>query len=74
MTRTLMIPLAFALLLLGCKGDTSLQRLSDYDLAEKHKECTARKPSAPGAILACNNIRDECERRHKALGNYMCRG
>ncbi len=60
--------------LLACRGDTGLQRMSDYELAQKHKECVKRKPTAPGAMLACDNIRRECERRHKSLGNYICAG
>lgn len=58
--------------LFACSGDTPLNRLSDFDLAEKNKECFTRKPTAPGAMLACENIRRECDRRHKELGNYIC--
>jgi hypothetical protein len=70
--RIALLLVIFSVGLVACKGDTPLNSLSDYDLAQKNKECVARKPMAPGAVVACENIRGECERRHKALGNYIC--
>jgi hypothetical protein len=61
-------------MLSGCQKEQALPHLSDYELAEKHQECVARKPTAPGAILACENIHRECQRRHQELGNYLCEG
>ncbi len=60
--------------LVGCQQDQPLQNLSDYELVDRHQECVARKPTAPGNILACENIQRECTRRHQELGNYLCEG
>jgi hypothetical protein len=74
MRRSHQFILLFLLLLSGCKESTSLSEIDDYELRQKHQDCITRKPAAPGAILACENIRGECERRHAALGNYICEG
>lgn len=70
--RTIIVFLMLFSGLGACRGERPLDRLSDYELAEKHQECRARKPTAPGPMLACENIRRECDRRHEALGNYIC--
>lgn len=62
-----------ALLLMACEGDTTLTRMSDYDLAERYGFCLDREPTAPGKAQACENLRRECERRKKELGSYICR-
>jgi len=72
MGKQITLTFIFSLGLLACRGDTPINQLSDYELAQKHKECIKRKPTAPGAAMACENIRRECDRRHKRLGNYIC--
>jgi hypothetical protein len=72
MGKQISLLVIFSLGLLACRGEAPLSQLSDYELAERHKECIKRKPTAPGAVMACENIRRECDRRHRDLGNYIC--
>lgn len=60
------------LLMMGC-SDSKIQSMEDYDLAKGYGECLDRKPTAPGKVQACENLRKECERRKKELGSYVCR-
>lgn len=63
--------LCLMLLVLACEGSTSVRRMSDEALMAKRDECLRRNPTAPGYVVACENIRKECERRKKAR-NYSC--
>jgi hypothetical protein len=59
--------------LLNCGGDSGLQSLGNYELAERHATCLDREPTAPGSVQACKNIARECDRRKTELGQYVCR-
>lgn len=72
MYRYLIIALTL-LLLLGCGRDSKIRSLTDYDLAERYGECLDGKPTAPGRVQACENLRRECERRREELGTFICR-
>ena len=62
-----------ALLLAGCGKSSKIRTLNDYDLAQRYGECLDKKPTAPGKVQACENLRRECERRRAELGTFICR-
>lgn len=57
------------LLLVACEG--GLRSVSNSELEAKSDECTARAPTNPGKVTACENIRKECERR-RSEGIFAC--
>lgn len=61
------------LLMTACGDDSKIQSMDDYDLAQRYGECLDRRPTAPGKVQACENLRKECDRRKKELGRYVCR-
>jgi hypothetical protein len=61
--------LAGFVLLSGCDSRNSLQHLDSQKLKALARDCKAAPPSAPGQIIACQNIERECTRRaDKGLG------
>ena len=58
-------------LLMACEP-SRIERMSDYELAERYGKCLENKPTAPGVATACENLRRECERRKHELGSYVC--
>lgn len=71
--RTLVTTAAALVLISGCEDDSNLRTMRDYDLSESYAKCLDRKPTAPGQVQACENIRLECERRRRELGTFVCR-
>ena len=63
----------YVLALTGCEKSSKLKKLDDYDLAQRYGECLDKKPTAPGKVQACENLRRECERRRQELGSFICR-
>lgn len=57
----------------ACDSNSKLTTMDDYDLAQRYGQCLDKKPTAPGRILACENLRKECERRRSELGSFVCR-
>ncbi len=53
-------------------GNSKMAKLSDYELSDRHSQCLAKRPTAPGKAVACENIRKECERRKKEKGMHVC--
>jgi len=66
----LLIPVV--LMASGCDQRSPLAHLSDYELSEKHDRCLEKRPTAPGAHIACENYKKECEKRRNELGSYVC--
>ncbi len=59
-------------LFVGCnEGGGALSGMSDQDLAKERSSCMRTNPTSPGRVTACENIREECERRRQK-GNYSC--
>lgn len=57
------------LLLCGCEGRNSLKHMDSQKLKALARDCKTAPPSAPGQIIACQNIERECTRRaDKGLG------
>lgn len=57
----------------GCdKGNSKFAEYSDYELSERYGQCLAKKPTAPGKAVACENVRKECERRRNEKGYSVC--
>ena len=52
-------------------GEGKMQAMSNQELAAKRDECVRKNPTSPGRVTACENIREECEKRRKK-GNYAC--
>lgn len=70
--RPFVTVIALIVALGGCSG-SSLENLSDNALAEQYGECLDKKPTSPGRVQACENMRRECDRRRTELGKYICR-
>lgn len=68
-TRCLLI-LSFSAAVSACGGG-KLGGLENGELAVKRDECVRQNPTSPGRVTACENIREECERRRKD-GIYAC--
>jgi len=69
----LTVPLMTSFLSLGgCDGGYQLADLSDFDLEQKYAYCLDKKPTAPGKMTGCENLRKECESRAEQ-GRYICR-
>jgi len=57
----------------GCEQrNAKFAALSDYELSKRYGQCIVKKPTAPGKAVACENLRKECEFRHKESGSYVC--
>lgn len=56
------------LLTLGCGGGGAMSEIDDEALRLKNEDCEMNPPSTPGRGTACENIREECERRAKEKG------
>ncbi len=46
--------------------------ISDEELVKRVNECHAEDNKTPGMAVACGNYFDECKRRGKKTGNYIC--
>jgi hypothetical protein len=57
--------------LLGGCGGSKLEGLSDTQLQDKAYACTREHNLSPGAAIACDNYRKECQRRRE-LGSFVC--
>lgn len=53
----------------GCGGGMDI---SDQDLIKKMNECNAEPNKTPGMAVSCGNYIEECARRGKETGNYIC--
>ncbi len=71
MGRGIVIALTAAMLF-AC-GDSKLAKMDDYDLSESYGQCLDRKPTSPGKVQACENLRKECEQRKQDRGYFICR-
>mgnify|MGYP000891451862 CR=1 FL=1 len=61
--------LAGLYVLCGCDSRNSLQHLDSQKLKALARDCKTSPPSAPGQIIACQNLERECTRRaNKGLG------
>ncbi len=60
---------ALALAASGCGN--KLEGLSDEDLQDKAYACSRESKPSPGAAIACDNYRKECQRRRQ-LGRFVC--
>jgi len=56
-------------ILTACGGGMDL---SDGELVEKMSECHSEPNKTPGMAVACGNYIEECQRRGKETGNYIC--
>lgn len=65
------IVVAVCVLAVACEGRSRLQSMDNFELMSKRDECLNKRPTAPGNVMACENIRKECERRRQS-GNYTC--
>ncbi|MDZ7925095.1 MAG: hypothetical protein U5M23_13825 [Marinagarivorans sp.] len=65
----LMLIFCFGIVLSACGGGMS--ELENAELAHKRDECIRKNPTSPGKATACENIREECERRRKK-GVFAC--
>ena len=67
-----MLLLAGSALLLMLGGCEQGMNISDDELVKRVNECHAEDNKTPGMAVACGNYFDECKRRGKKTGNYIC--
>ena len=60
---------AFVGFAVGCGGGMNI---SDQELIKKMNECNAEPNKTPGMAVSCGNYIEECARRGKETGNYIC--
>ncbi len=60
---------AAVLFLAGCEN--KLEGLDDTELQDKAYACSREHNPSPGAAIACDNYRKECQRRRE-LGRFVC--
>jgi len=57
----------------GCDNrNAKFAALPDYELSQRYGQCLAKKPTAPGKAVACENLRKECEYRYEQSGTFVC--
>lgn len=53
----------------GCGGGMDI---SNQELIKNMNECSRESNKTPGMAVACGNYIEECARRGKETGNYIC--
>lgn len=59
-------------LVAGILGCTQGLDMSDDELVKRVNECHSDTNKTPGMAVSCGNYFDECKRRGKETGNYIC--
>jgi len=70
--RLLGILLGCVLLIISAGCQREIEKVSDDDLRAKYSECYDMNEPGAAMIMACKNYKEECDRRSKEIGRFIC--